>query len=76
MKKRVLEFMDAVSAVMEHALFGLSVWVAIAVLNEMEQQWAIRTVAGLLIIKTYLSPSWENKRQSTPPPASPSQTQP
>jgi hypothetical protein len=54
--------MDALAAICEHPMFGLIIWVAIAVLNEMEAQWSIRTVAGLLVVKTYLSSTWDKKR--------------
>jgi membrane protein implicated in regulation of membrane protease activity len=54
--------MDALAAVCEHPMFGLMVWVGIAVLNEMQVQWAIRTVAGLVVVKTYLSSTWAKKR--------------
>lgn len=60
-KSNVVLFLDGLSVVCEHRVFGLAVWVAIAVLNEMEAQWAIRTVAGLLVVKTYLSGNWNNR---------------
>lgn len=61
MKNYIIGFMDAVAAFCEHRMFGLMIWVAIAVLNEMEAQWAIRAVAGLLVVKTYLSGTWTKK---------------
>lgn len=66
MNNFVMRFMDALATLCEHPMFGLLVWVAIAVLNEMEAQWAIRTVAGLVVIKTYLSGTWEKKRGNKP----------
>lgn len=62
MKDKAIEFMDAISAVLEHPLVGLLVWIAIAVLNEAQEVWAVRAVAGLMIVKTYLSSSWDRKR--------------
>ena len=62
MKNLTIRFMDALAAICEHPMFGLIVWVAIAVLNEMEAQWAIRSVAGLVVVKTYLSSTWDKKR--------------
>jgi hypothetical protein len=63
-KNFVLRIMDAIAAICEHPTFGLIVWVAIAVLNEMEAQWSIRAVAGLLVVKTYLSSTWDKKRSA------------
>ena len=61
MRDRIIDALETFALVCEHRMFGLMVWVLIAVLQIYDAKWAVASVAGLMIFKTYLSGTWTRK---------------
>jgi hypothetical protein len=58
MKAKIVAVMDGLAAIVEHRLFGLAVWVWIAVCTVIEHQ--VGMAVGVTL-KTYLSGTWVKK---------------
>ena len=74
MTDRLKAALDALAGLLEHRVFGLLVWVGIAVFQDYQdkQDFINASVAGLIVLKTYLSGTWERKKNGngnaqTPP---------
>ena len=58
MKAKIVAVMDGLAVLVEHRLFGLAVWVWIAVCTVIENQ--VGMAVGVTL-KTYLSGTWAKK---------------
>jgi hypothetical protein len=61
MKEKALEFLDALTAIIDHRFVGLMVWCGIVACAALDYKWATVTGAVLMAVKQYCSGNWERK---------------